>query len=119
MIVQDVIDAIRENGLPQIRNYYFKDAKGTTNYKVDVPTGACAVGQAAINLDIQPEGGIGGASILDSALNVVTLPFYHSYGLGYYIRHLNDDAKETFAGIADNLETVLSSEQKQTVLTLK
>jgi hypothetical protein len=48
--VDDLIDAIEQNGLPKTKNQYFSRQYGTSG-KI---TGGCAFGQAALNLGVRP-----------------------------------------------------------------
>jgi len=127
--VQNLIDAIRKNGLIKIQgNYYaFETNKDfgpvNVNYRYEVldednineitsyptPIGGCAYGQAANNLGVE-------ASDLDarSRLTGITIDTGGEYRLvlNDYIRHLNDDTDMSLGEIADKLEEVLTDEQR-------
>lgn len=111
MIVQDVIDNIRKNGLPKITRQYIKYAWDSKNgfYDFNVPVGACALGQAAINLNYGPE-------ILDYRLrNVKNISIDNTTysNLAQAIYYLNDSLDDlTFEQIADILERDLAPEIK-------
>jgi hypothetical protein len=86
----DLVEAIRKNGVPQ--------TKGTLiRYSINEGVSACAMGQAGINLGIDP-------NKLESLLyeNQVIVPtqgFLH-----VWIEFLNDDAMLTYEQIADRVE---------------
>lgn len=90
MIVQDVVDAIRKNGLPQTQGTYIKRDINTGN-----PLAACALGQAGINL------GHTGSYIANIVGSIIS-PVHGN--LDTYIVYLNDTEKLNFAQIADRIE---------------
>lgn len=104
--LSDVVKAIRDNGLPQIKFSFFKSKAGqaTTALSDDI-IGACAIGQAAINLGknpVQLMRELNGNDYINE--KDCTLCDGVGYLLGNMITHLNDVHELTFAEIADYLE---------------
>lgn len=108
--VQDIINAIRQNGYKQGIGAYFRDSfhirldgylKEPEKHQIHE---ACAMGQAVINLGIDRE------PVVHSAT------FQTFYGS---VIRLNDSARYTPQMIADTLDNQLSTEFKNRVLTFE
>ena len=136
MIVKDVLDAIRRNGWPKIKNYYFEIVTDSTVYgqstrktnylgafnKGATPqiTGACAFGQASLNLGVRiPQYNGVPEYFLDTefgkALNDIPTPVFGNLDTELqtwdgYIRYLNDQTSMSLKEIADEVESLLPSE---------
>lgn len=87
MKVSDVIDAIEKNGYPQLKSIYIEWTSSEPG-KVGVfdktrVAGACAIGQAALNLGIS-------WTEIDAALDDIRLES-EGKGLSAYIIKLNDE----------------------------
>lgn len=107
--VKRIAEAIRKNGMKQIwGSYYQYKNKGESNFRYpgDEVIAACAIGQAAVNLDES-------ADILHANLNIryrvhLKCPTdTHNntiVGLGDMIAHLNDNHQWSFTEIADYLD---------------
>jgi hypothetical protein len=117
--VQEVIDAIRQNGLKKAKLHYWRTRSGKalitgypTNYdeidRTHIGAG-CAIGQAALNLDVNPQ-------YLYRSLNTIRVA--SGRGLGLQIVELNDATTMPLPRIADKLELGLSDEQKQKILEI-
>lgn len=91
MIVQDVVDAIRKNGLPQAFEIYIRIDGASGN-----PIAACAIGQAAVNLGRT-------AHWIALKLDDIYNPKNNEH-LDSYIIRLNDTERLSFAAIADKIE---------------
>lgn len=104
--VQDVIDAIRKNGLPQAYGTYIKYADDDPDQKN--PLAACAIGQAALNLKIGPIG---------LSLRLREVEFDREFTLRDYIIQLNDKRKLNFDKIANHLERKLSKDIREQVIS--
>lgn len=104
--VKEVSHAIRINGVEQIQGDYIRDyGKG--------PVGACALGQAAINLTDDIEHVYDTIDVIWNALKLYKVdcpenhwdePYYGPRYLADLIIHLNDRHEWTFEQIADFLD---------------
>ena len=106
--VDDVLDAIEKNGLEQLFGHFFSDGKVDYNHKIGMKKiiKACAIGQASINLDINPFALIGGLN--DAVPN-----------LGKRIVMMNDNRKKSFKEIATYYRRALTKEQRAKVVFIK
>lgn len=106
----EISKAIRDNGIPQIKGNFIRvDAEGEV-------TGACAIGQAAINLKAEAYGivyeldQIGAKEGLLFVYSCPDHPHYYSnnrsgnFSLAGIITHMNDYHDKTYAEIADYLD---------------
>lgn len=54
--INDIVDALKRNGIKQIEGHYFQYASGKSDrFRQDRIIGACAAGQIAINLGVSVE----------------------------------------------------------------
>lgn len=107
LTLQIIIDAIRKNGLQQAYGRFF-ELKNTKIIK------ACALGQAAINIDPENPKGVE----IQLALNDIGryLDLQLDVSLGNYVVDLNDVDKLSFAKIADKLESLIPVESRNKTL---
>ena len=125
--VQEVIDAIRKDGWKKAYGAYWKDSNGDYlgDEDFDFETidrsnidSACALGQAALNLDVNP-------IYLETALNSIPIKlsgYEYETSLGVDITRLNDNTRNedlTLPQIADNLEAKLSTAIKNQTIVVK
>lgn len=104
--IKDIADAIRKDGYKQITGHYVIYANVSNNEII----GACALGQAALNLQVEP------ASLqmyIDKLTkdSIPTCPEGHDgaivyYSLGSMIVHLNDIHEWTLDKIADWVDSI-------------
>lgn len=95
MIVQDVINAIRKNGYPQVVGY------------LGNKYGACAIGQAALNLDVEAQALTDQLGNMKLVSNGQDDDLVSISDLANLIIHYNDRKKLTCTQIADLLERKL------------
>jgi len=102
--VSDILDAIERNGLPKAKGEYFHR---DTSEKI---VGACALGQAAFNLDISP-------SDLDSKLTYIKEDDVdeYRYNLSSYIVDLNDNGNYSFEEIARRVRQKFSNSLNEAI----
>ncbi len=107
--VADIIEAIRQNGLPKYHGnfYYFNGASRSYRYSSAQVEAACALGQAAINLNVAANQLWQGLNDLNIFIDLETK------ALGHYIAHLNDDTELTLQQIADRLDSELNDTLKK------
>lgn len=110
MNIQDVIDAIRQNGYTKIKHRYFHtDTYGYSNTpdepaKANKILGGCALGQASINL---------GISVIDLEHRLMDSNIWSGgHPLNAAIRSLNDMTNLSLPQIADELEKRLSEAER-------
>jgi hypothetical protein len=109
--IDDVLDAIEKNGLEQTFGSFFKtEGEDYVNNppKSGKIIGACALGQAALNL------GVNNFSLTDT-LNLA-LP---NTRLGQRIIKMNDHKKRSFAHIANYYRTRLSKKDRSTKILVR
>jgi hypothetical protein len=93
--MRDVVEAIRKDGLPKYRGAFFDWKYGDDEMPVIV--GGCALGQAALNLDVDA----------DQLWRVLPMTFRRA------VTHMNDFSDRSLPEIADavasesNLDTVI------------
>ncbi len=110
--IKDVLNAIRKNGYKKIQGSYYEYVESNrTNWErpYETATGACAFGQAALNL------GMHNANDLDervghSNINIDFIP------INQHIRRLNDMTEMTLPEIADVVERQLTQEELSKVI---
>lgn len=112
--VQDVIDAIKKNGLPWGKGAYFRNSRG--ELKTPLPLlrqedigAACVMGQAAYNLHILVPSDL--VSFLD---HIVGANGWYD-NLGSHIIDKNDsDETESYETVAEYAETLLTPYKDKT-----
>lgn len=96
MKVSNVIDAIEKNGYPQAKSIYIEWEQGAPNTDKMYVVGACAIGQAALNLGVP-------WTDLDYALDNIHLE--SGKGLSAYIITLNDENGLSCKEIAEQVRS--------------
>lgn len=110
--VREITAAIRKNGYPKIQGSYFsREAADIHTRLADRKVlGACAVGQASLNLNVS-------ASNLDAGLRGITATDSMCKSLASRIIRLNDYTDWDMAQIADIVEAEYK-DQLDTVVTV-
>lgn len=103
--LRQVLEAIQKNGLPKIQKQYFmyNDTDGKAN-------GACAIGQAAINLNVSP------ASLRREFADLVIGDDYTD--IMAQIVYDNDNTDMTFEELANKYLSTLSEKDLNEVVVL-
>src|SRR6185295_15621596 len=109
--VQEVIDAIRQNGKPQAFGAFYRSESGNpTGAKTQAVT-ACALGQAAINLKVPTK------SLVRSLSKIQNIKFDGlDINLDGLIISLNDTQRWNLEQISNYLEETLPEDTKERVL---
>lgn len=117
--LSEVSAAIRANGLKQVRGSFLKyiDDEGNLSY---VPVGACAVGQAAVNLDLVPINlmlALGTVHVLPEYIEQHIPKGYKFDKLDDVLLALNDNYNYTFDEIADWLDYFIRENGDTTLIS--
>jgi hypothetical protein len=123
--LRQVVDAIRQNGLPQAYGTFFADRREWNpdiDYKLkDLKPDtihACALGQAAFNLDVDPTDLINSIEELDDIIGEDGDIVFVS-GIANDVINMNDTQQRTLSSIATFLENEYGALLDSTTINLR